>query len=117
MKAVLTHIYTGAVDPKIVDADALALLSVAGEYMLPELEKLAGNACTRKLDAKNVKSMLQASHLHGCAPLKEACCAYVRRHAAKVLTNPSVMSLAAEDPALWAELTKFATPAAKRAKK
>ena len=56
---------------------------------------------------------------------KEACCAYVRRHAAKVLTNPSVTSLAAEDPALWAELTKaiggtsaeFATPAAKRAKK
>jgi len=44
-----------------------------------------------------------------------------------VLTNPSVMSLATEDPALWAgaELTKaiggtsaeFATPAAKRAKK
>jgi hypothetical protein len=41
-----------------------------------------------------------------------------------VLTNPSVMSLAAEDPALWAELTKaiggtsaeFATPAAKRAR-
>ena len=125
MKAVLTHIYTGAVDPKIVDADALALLSVAGEYMLPELEKLAANACIRKLDAKNVKSMLQAAHLHGCAHLKEACCAYVRRHAAKVLTDPAVMSLAAEDPALWAELTKaiggtsaeFATPAAKRAKK
>ena len=63
--------------------------------------------------------------MNGRLTPKEACCAYVRRHAAKVLTNPSVTSLAAEDPALWAELTKaiggtsaeFATPAAKRAKK
>ena len=46
---------------------------------------------------------------HREAPVQES---RVQRHAAAVLTNPDMMTLATEQPALWAELASKIVPAA-----
>ena len=44
------------------------------------------------------------AHLHEAPELKEACVTFTKRNAATVLTDPQMMSLAAEQPGLWADL-------------
>ena len=104
VRAMLRFIYTGSIDPQMLEEDALNLLSVAGEYMLPALRKLAEQSCIRRLDASNVKQLLLLADVHGASVLKRSCFVYVKRNASAVLTNPAMMALAAENAELWQEL-------------
>jgi len=112
MRAILTFVYTGRLEEGLLDANAPMLVSIASEYHLLALGKLAEQSCIRSLALDNVKSMLQLAHLHEASELKTACHLFVQRHAAAVLTNPEMMSLATEQPALWAELAAKIVPAA-----
>lgn len=105
MKAVLSFIYTGNVNLSLIDSDPRGMLSVSSEYNLEALRFLAEASCIRALSSANIKDVLQLAHLHSSATLKEACFVFVRRHACNVLTDPIMMSLAAEDSDLWEELT------------
>lgn len=115
MRAILSFVYTGCLDEGLLDANAPTLVGIASEYRLLELGKLAEQSCIRAIALDNVKSLLQLAHLHSAAELKAACYTFVKRHAAAVLTNPDVMSLATEQPALWAELAKEISPATQSA--
>lgn len=112
MRAILTFVYTGRLEEGLLDANAPTLVGIASEYGLLALGKLAEQSCIRSLALDNVKGMLQLAHLHEASELKTACHLFVQRHAAAVLTNPEMMSLATEQPALWAELAAKIVPAA-----
>lgn len=112
MRAILSFVYTGCLEEGLLDANAPTLVGIASEYRLLALGKLAEQSCIRSLALDNVKRMLQLAHLHEASELKTACHIFVQRHAAAVLTNPEVMSLATEQPALWAELAAKIVPAA-----
>lgn len=109
MKAVLVFIYTGKIDPSFVDSDPCGILSVASEYGLDELTKLGEASCVRSLSRSNVKDLLQLAHLHSSVSLKKACFSFVKKNAAHVLTDPTMMQLATEDAELWGQLTKALT--------
>ncbi len=61
----------------------------------------------RNVSVDNVKIMLQLAHLHGSSLLKRSCFDFAKKNII-VLTHPSVLSLAAEDAGLWAELVTAA---------
>jgi hypothetical protein len=86
------------------------MLAVASEYSLLCLRELCEASCARSLSVNNVKIVLQLAHLHDSSPLKRSCFAFVKKNMAKVLTDPSVMSLAVEDAGLWAELSAAISP-------
>ena len=111
MRALLSFVYTGQIDDTLLDTHAETLVGVAAEYGLRALRKLAEQRLIRTLAADTVKSSLQLAHLHEAAELKAACFAFVQRNAATVLTDPEMMSLATEQPALWAELAAKIRPA------
>jgi hypothetical protein len=104
MKAVLSFIYTGEVMPCVMEQQPEVMFAVVSEYSLLELRELCEASYTCSLGINNVKSMLQLAHLHGSSALKQSCFDFVQDDMAKVLTDPSVMSLAVEDAELWAEL-------------
>ena len=112
MRAILTFVYTGRLDEGLLNANAPMLVGIASEYRLLELGTLAEQSCIRSLALDNVKARLQLAHLHEASELKAACYTFVQRHAAAVLTNPDMMTLATEQPALWAELASKIVPAA-----
>lgn len=111
MRALLSFVYTGSIDDEVLDTHAESLVCVAAEYGLGELRKLAEQRLIRTLAADTVKSALLLAHLHEAADLKAACFAFVQRNAATVLTDPHMVGLALEQPALWAELAANIRPA------
>jgi hypothetical protein len=116
MSAVLSFIYIGAVTPDLTEQQLLEMLAVASEYSLPCLRELCEASCARSLSVNNVKIVLQLAHLHGSSRLKLLCFDFVEKNVAKVLTNPSMAALAAEDAELWAELTASISPGENQSK-
>jgi hypothetical protein len=104
MRAILSFVYTGAMNPALLDDNSETLLSVATEYGLIELQKQAEHSCIRALDLDNVKILLKIAHLYNAQDLKGACFRFVHLHATAVLTNPEIMLLSTEEPTLWSEL-------------
>ena len=110
MKTVLTLIYRGLKPSNILEHEPIELLAVASEFDLDSLKSLAENSCIRSLKKETVKDLLLAAMLYENNVLKGACFDLVKRNAAAVLTNPDIMELTTENPALWAELTKAIAP-------
>lgn len=88
----------------------MTLFAVASEYNLGPLKTLAEASCIRSLTTDNLKEVLMSSHVHDSETLKQACFDFVKMHSTSVLTNPSMIALMTEDPALWAELTQAVAP-------
>merc|ERR1719356_1619594 len=97
-------IYKGDTESVLLDMDPLELLSVASEFQLAPLLLVAEDACVRQLKTSNVKTMLQASHLHNNNALKQACFRFIRANAAALLVDTKFVAMATEQPELWAEL-------------
>ena len=95
----------------------MALFAIANEYNLGPLKTLAEASCIRSLTTDNLKEILKSSHVHQSETLKQACFDFVKVHAPSVLTNPSMMALMKEDPALWAELTQAVVPESDKKRK
>ena len=117
MRGVLSFMYVGEIEPSLVESQAEDLFSIAQQYFLHELVKQAEVKLLSSIGLESLKRLLLLADLHDAATLKEQCFAYVRRNKVSALTDPSVACLAAEKPALWAELVKTASanePAAKR---
>lgn len=110
MKGVLAFIYQGRIQNDLLDLEPLELFAVAAEYDIPSLKTMAENRCIQSLKCENIKTMLQAAHLHRNQPLKTACFSFIRNKAARVLTDPDMMNLATEDAELWGELTEAIAP-------
>jgi hypothetical protein len=111
MKAALSFIYTGEIaDSKLIDKQGPAVLSLASEYQLPNLLQLAESSCIRDLSMDTIKPMLQVAHVHRSKHLKRACFEFVRRNAARCMTDSNFMTLAAECPDLWVKLAKAIAP-------
>ena len=91
-------------NPALLDENSETILSVATEYGLIELQKQAEHSCIRALDLDNVKVLLKIAHLYNAQDLKGACFRFVHLHATTLLTNPEIMLLSTEEPALWSEL-------------
>ena len=104
MRALLSFVYTGSMDEELLESNCEELVGVASEYCLAELRALAERRCIRSLSLENIRRMLELAHLHEAPELKEACVTFTKRNAATVLTDPQMMSLAAEQPGLWADL-------------
>jgi hypothetical protein len=107
MKAVLSFIYIGAITPDLMDQQPADMLAVASEYSLPCLRELCEAHYARSVSVDNLKIMLQLAHLHGSSPLKRSCFDFAKKNII-VLGHPLVLSLAAEDAGLWAELVTAA---------
>jgi hypothetical protein len=110
MEAILSFMYIGTVAPDLMEQQPVDMLALASEYSLPCLRELCEASCARSLSVNNVKIVLQLAHLHSSLPLKRSCFDFVKKNMAKVLTNPSVLSLAVEDAELWAELATAISP-------
>lgn len=105
IRAVLSFVYTGTIDNDTLTLHASTLLAVAGEYMLTSLQKEAERQCLRSLSKDNIRGILEIAHAHEIASLKASCYLFVRRNAAMILTESSMMTLPIEEPALWLEMT------------
>ena len=119
MRAVLSFMYTGEVDSAVVNDQAEALFSVAQQYFLAELATLAEARLLESIEVSTLKQLLVLAHLHDATTLKEQCFDFVRQNKATALTEPSMLSLAGEEPTLWAEVVAMASanePATKRAR-
>jgi hypothetical protein len=110
MEAILSFMYVGTVAPDLLEQQPVDILALASEYSLPCLREICEASCARSLSVKNLKIVLQFAHLHSSLPLKRSCFDFVKKNMAKVLTNPSVLSLAVEDAELWAELVAAISP-------
>ena len=110
MEAILFFMCIGTVTPDLMEQQPVEMLALASEYSLPCLRELCEASCARSLSVKNVKIVLQLAHLHSSLRLKQSCFVFVKKNMAKVLTNPSVFSLATEDAELWAELAAAISP-------
>ena len=106
IKVVLTLLYTGKINSKLVDEDPLAFVSVALEYNLDSLKSLAESSCVRLVNGSNVNYLLQSAHLYGCSVLMNACAEYVKKNPLAVLQNAEIMNLKTENPDVWDELWK-----------
>ena len=106
LRNMLRHIYVGKIDYDLLDEHCIEHLKVASEFQLDSLLELAVASCIRALSISTVKSTLQEAQLHNNTKLKNACFAFVKQHAAKLLTHPDFLALATEDAALWTELSQ-----------
>ena len=119
MRGVLSFIYVGEIEPALVEREAEAVFSVAQQYFLRELSKLAEARLLGSIGVDTLKRLLVLADLHDAQALKQQCIAFVRQNKVTALTAPSMLGLAGEKPALWAELVEMASanePAAKRAR-
>jgi hypothetical protein len=119
MRAVLSFIYVGEIEEAVIDAHAEEVFSVAQQYFLADLGKLAEAKLLSSIGVDNLKKLLLLAHLHDATMLKEQCFAFVRQNKVSALTDPSMLCLATENPTLWAEIVTMASanePAAKRAR-
>ena len=119
MRGVLSFMYVGEIDPTLMDSHAHELFSVSQQYFLSDLAKLAEARLVDTIGVDTLKDLLVLADLHAAETLKERCFAFVRQNKVSALTTPSMLSLAAEKPALWAEVVEMASanePAAKRAR-
>jgi hypothetical protein len=104
MKVVLTLLYTGKLDKRLVDECPLDFLSVATEYGIASLNALAESSCVGLVNGTNVCFMLQAAHLYNSSAIRNACAEYVKGNALAVLRNAEIMILKTENPDAWDEL-------------
>ena len=112
IKSVLTLIYTGSKEEcqKILaenQDDPLGLLDLACEYSMKPLVLISVDNCIKHLKLDNVRMMMQSAQRHSCEQLKKASFEYIKANATKALMSPEMVSLATEDPELWAELGMF----------
>lgn len=103
IREMLELIYTGETSSQLVQEAPLEFLSVATEFDLPWLKKLAEPSCILSLNSNNLKVMWQAGRLYDSDPLKTACINYTKKNALSVLTNSSIIDIKSEDPASWKE--------------
>lgn len=110
LKAVLDYIYTEKLEPVEAVLEEkeyqLATLEVAVEYQLPILQGLAEGHLKNCLSLETLKDTLLAANQCNSEFLKQACFGWVRQNAASAMFEPSIMSLAQEDEALWKELAE-----------
>jgi BTB And C-terminal Kelch len=106
IKVVLTLLYTGKIDNKLVEKDPLAFVSIASEYDLARIKSLAESCCIDLVNGSIVIHLLQAAHLYDCSVLEKACAEYVKKNALAVLQNAEIMNLKTENPDIWDELWK-----------
>jgi hypothetical protein len=104
MKVVLTLLYTGKLDKRLVDECPLDFVSVAAEYGIASLNALAESSCVGLVNETNVCFMLQAAHLYNSSAIRNACAEYVKGNALAVLRNTEIMILKTENPDAWDEL-------------
>eukprot|EP00966_Prymnesium_polylepis_P310354 7170536-Prymnesium_polylepis.1 len=117
MRGLLSFIYTGALSTEIADGNTAALYSLSKEYLLPELQRLMEAKLAKSIGPENLRELLLLAHLHQATALKAKCHAFVQLNKVTVLTQPSMLSLAAEKPEVWKELVETVganEPAAKR---
>lgn len=112
MKSFLTLIYTGSKEEcqKILqnnENDPIGLLDLACEYNMKPLVLISVDNCIKHLKLDNVRMMIQSAQRHSCEQLKKASFEYIKANATKALMSPDMVSLATEDPELWAELGMF----------
>ena len=102
----LTSLYTGQVDTRLIREEPLAFMSIASEYDLELLKTFAVPCCIRALDASNLKEIWQAGCLYESDAVKKACVEYAKKNSLAVLANGAVQFLQMEDPASWEEFSK-----------
>jgi hypothetical protein len=109
IKALLAFVYTGEV--RGIQQHLMPILAVAGEFDILPLVEFASlhciesiARCVNDINVAKLKDILQLAHLHEIEDLKMACFEFARMNAAKVLTNPEIMSLPNDDEVLWNEL-------------
>ena len=117
LRGVLSFVYVGEIDPALVDAKPEEIFSVAQQYFLLELAKLAEARLLDRIGVDTLKGLLVLADRHEAATLKQECFAFVRQNKVSSLTSPDMMKLATEQPALWAEIVEVTSanePAKKR---
>jgi speckle-type POZ protein len=105
VRAMLRFIYIGKLDAALLEKHTAELMSVASEYLLPDLRKLCEKWCIEQLSEDTVKRYLIMADLHGSTALKQACFAFVKHNACTVLTTPEMIALAKENEKLWDEMS------------
>lgn len=110
IKAMLTLIYTGDVDTKLIVAEPLEFLDIACEYQLPWLKTLAENACIGSRNTWNLKELWQAGRRYGSYAIKYACIEYAKEHSLEILAKSAMRSLEADDLSSWEEFSKAIYP-------
>lgn len=106
VKAMLTLLYTGDIDPNLIQKEPLEFLSISCEYNLDWLKAIAEQYCVRALDPCNLKEQWQAACLYESDVLKTACIEYTKKNSLAVLANGSILHLQTEDEASWEEFQR-----------
>ena len=106
IKAVLSFLYTGKVNVKLVEAEPIAFLSVASEYSLEKwLKVIAEHGCMQALDASNLGEIWQAGRLYQSGLVKKECVEHAYLNSSTVLARGDIQLLQCENPASWEEFS------------
>ena len=105
VRAMLRFIYIGKLDAALLEEHTAELMSVASEYILPDLRKLCEKRCIEQLSEETVEPCLIMADLHDSKSLKQACFAFVKQNACTVLTTPGMIALATDNARLWQEMS------------
>merc|ERR1711957_226213 len=86
VRAMITFLYTGAVDADIFENDdsALALLHAAHRFEVLALVDQCTKALGARLDISTVAEWLQVADLTNCHGFRAQCLDYMRQHMAEV---------------------------------
>lgn len=104
MKAILGYIYTGKIDPTILQELAGSMLDAARLLLLGHLESLCVRAVLDRLTVENIRDELVLAYAHDHAAVKEGCFVFIKDRALQVLTRPEVAALSVVNTALWSEM-------------
>lgn len=107
IKAMLTFVYTGRLDPQVLETDTAQLLAVAAEYQLEALEEACASKLAERLTVDNARVMLEIGERHKAKWIKQECLSYLQKNMAKALANPEFIALSTDNPTLWNEVITF----------
>ena len=104
MQMLLTHIYTGSFDERMLDTHAVDLLNASNELLLTDFKELCEKHLAQTLCAANVKERMLMADKFQCLFLLKACVAFANQHSCKVFWNPGLRNLETGQPELWRKM-------------
>jgi hypothetical protein len=111
INALLDFVYMSHIEPMHYEKECFSIYTMAMEYQIAHLQKLARVFVIDSLAVDTVKPALQLALLHSDILLKHACAYYIQRNAVSVLMSPAFATLSKDDPELWCVVTGHLTPA------
>lgn len=116
VKAMLSYLYTGALDMSVLanDEPALDLLQAAHRYEVSTLVERIARTLARRFDVSTVAEWLGMADLIGCTSFRSQCLDFMRQHMPEVQMTESYSRLVETRPSVLQDIIAVLAPPQKR---